>query len=140
MLFDYIQYLPYEIISIIWNKLSKFQKVFVNKENYLKFNNLIDKMIIRGRYESYIRDIIRNDYKFIFENIFHRRYNDWLYRRYDYKYDNKIYSNYIDFLLFYTNKNNSRKCYNFINLQLQLSELKKKGRKNNRLIYNKWSN
>ena len=97
-------------------------------------------MIIRGRYESYVRDIIRNDYNFIFENIFHRRYNDWMYRRYDYKYNNKIYSNYIDFLLFYANKNNSRKCYNLINLQLRLCEVKKKGCKNNRSIYNKWSN
>ncbi len=61
MLFDIIPYLPDEIIYIIYCKIKPSQLIFLNKENYYKYNHLVDTLIIKGRYDSYIRDIIRND-------------------------------------------------------------------------------
>ena len=139
MLFDYIQYLPNEIIHIIWNNVSTIQKFFLNKEHYNTYNHLIDTIIPQGRYESYIRDIVRHDCNYVFKYLIHNKFNTWL-QIYNYKYDNIIFSDFINFLLFYSKNNNSSKCNNSINLSLQLSELKKKGRKNNRIKYNKWSN
>ena len=138
-MFNYIQYLPDEILNIIWNYLNPIHKIFINKDYYNKFNYLIDNLISKGRYESYIRDVVRNDSNFIFKNILNRQFNNWL-QISDYKYNNIIYSNYILFLLFFSNKNNSNKCNNQINLQLQLSGLKKNWYKNNRIKYNQWSN
>tara|TARA_B100001093_G_scaffold507866_1_gene569082 strand:+ start:3026 stop:3445 length:420 start_codon:yes stop_codon:yes gene_type:complete len=139
MLFDIIEYLPDDIINIIFNKINVFQLIFLNKEYYHKFNYLVDSKINIGRYDSYVRDIVRNDYSFIFENILIRKINFWLLRK-NYLYNNVIYNDFLDFLLFYCKNNNSNKCSHLIYLQLDLSGLKKKRPKNNRIKYNRWSN
>ena len=142
MLLEYILYLPDEIVTIIWSYVCNENKIFINKEYYLKYNYLIDNIIdygSYGRYESYIRDIIRLDFIFVFTQILERKYTFFLRIR-NYKYNNVIYSNFLMFLLYFCNKNNAQKCSNLINLQLSLSGLKKERRKNNRLKYNKWSN
>ena len=137
MLFNLITYLPDDIIKIIWYKILPKYKIFINKENYIKFNYLIDQNITN--HDSYIRDIIRNDSSYVFYYILQRCFNNWL-QMYNYKYKGVIYTNYINFILFYMQQNNSSKCNNLINLQLNLCELKKKLYKNNRIKYNKWSN
>ena len=45
MLFDLVPKLPDDIIEIIWSKLNHKNKIFLNKENYIKFNYLIDGLI-----------------------------------------------------------------------------------------------
>ena len=131
--------LPNEIMEIIWSNISSRDKIFLNKSYYLKNNNLIDNIIISNRYESYIRDIVRNNYVFVFKYMLQRNYNSWI-KIYNYRYNDTIYSNYIFFLLNFSNIHNSQKCKTLINLQLNLSRLKKDWCKNNRIKYNKWSN
>ena len=139
MHFELIKYFPDDIIAKIWSFININNKVFINKEHYIKHNKLIDNFISNGRYESYIRDIIRHDAAFVFQNLLHR--NFYIFLNIDnYRYDDIIYGNYILFLLYFSNKNNSQKCSNLINLQLSLSGLKKKRCKNNRIKYNRWSN
>jgi hypothetical protein len=137
MLFQWIQHLPDEIINIIWSKLNPCHIIFLNKENYKKFNYLIDGMVCN--YESYIRDIIRNDYIFSFNYILNRQFKYWLHKR-NYRYNDVIFPDYIHFLLNYSISNKASKCNKLINLQLNLSGLKKEWRKNNRIKYNKWNN
>jgi hypothetical protein len=137
MVFDYIQYLPDDIIDIIFEKLSPYKKMFLNKELYIKFNPIIDPYINNS--ENYIRDIIRKDYSLVFKFIVERKFKKWLCMR-NYSYNNIIYPDYVHFLLFFTSTNNAYKCNNLINLQLNLSGLKKEWRKNSRIKYNKWSN
>ena len=137
MLFDLVQKLPDDIIEIIWNKLNHKNKIFLNKENYTKFNYLIDGLVTN--HGSYIRDIIRNDYSFSFQYILERRFIHWLHKL-NYKFANIIYPDYINFILNYCASNNSSNCGYLINLQLNLSGLKKEWRKNSRIKYNKWSN
>ena len=139
MLFDLISYLPDEIIAIIWSFLNIRNKIFINKENYLKYNNQIDKYIIHRRYESYVRDIVRHDASFVFKYILQKNLTSFL-KVENYRYNNVIYKNFLLFLLAFSNKNNSQRCNNVINLQLSLSGLNKKWYKNNRIKYNKWSN
>ena len=137
MLFNLIIYLPDDIIKIIWEKTAAKYKIFINKENYIRFNSLIDENIYN--YDSYTRDIIRNDYAYVFYYMIQRYFDGWLHLC-NYRYDGVMYTNYIHFLLFYSDQNNSSKCKNLINLQFNLSRLKKKLYKNNRIKYNKWTN
>ena len=137
MLFNLITYLPDDIIKIIWKKVHAKYKIFINKENYIKLNSLIDENIYN--YDSYTRDIIRNDCAYVFYYMIQRSFNDWQHL-YNYKYNQVIYTNYIHFLLFYSHKNNSSKCKNIINVQLNLSRFKNELYKVNRIKYNKWNN
>jgi hypothetical protein len=135
MIYDLFKYLPDDVVILIWNKLHITQKIFINKEYYLKYYYLIDSIINKGRYDSYIRDIIKNDYIFVFKNIIQNKFKLWS-QKINYKYKNIIYYDFIEFIIFYSNKNNSHKCHNLIMLQ---SGFKKKQRKNNKITYNKWS-
>ena len=139
MIFDIIPYLPEEIVNIIFSKLNPLQLIFINKEYYYKLNHLVDTIITKGRYDSFLRDIIRHDYNFVFKNILHRKFNNWILFK-NYKYKNTTYPDFVHFLLFYSKNNNSHRCNDLINLQLQLSGLKKDWCKNNRIKYSQWIN
>ena len=117
-MFNLIQYLPNDILLIIWQKISPYNKIFINKENYIIYNYLIDNAV--KRYESYIRDIIRNDCSYIFNFILKRQFNSFNQIK-NYRYYNTNYSNYIYFILYYCQINNSHKCLNLLNLHLDLS-------------------
>ena len=123
-MFDLINNVPNDIIAIIWKYLSPYNKIFLNKECYLKYNNLIDHLIITERYENYIRDIIRKDYSFVFYYLFNRKFINWMIMH-NYKYKDIIFTDYIHFILYYSSSNNSHKCNKIANLELQLLGLKK---------------
>ena len=133
-----MNFLPDEIINIIFNFMSPISKIFLNKTYYIKYNCFIDLIITKERYDSYIRNILRNDDHFVFNMLVQRKFGYWLSRT-NYLYKNTTYYNYVLFLIYYSNKYNSHKCNNIINIQLNLSELKKKECKNNKIKYNKWS-
>ena len=68
--------LPNEILDIIFYYLNTREKIFLNKKYYIKYNDYIDQHIIN--YSSYVRDIIRLDYSFVFEYIIYRNFNKWI--------------------------------------------------------------
>jgi hypothetical protein len=137
MLFALMENLPDDIIALIWGHFNASNKIFLNKEYYSKYNNLIDKLIPR-RYESYIRDIIRNDCSFVFKNLLDRKFIKWI-LMHNYKYNDVIYTDYIHFILYYSSLNKSHKCNNILNLELRLLGLKKDWRTNSRIKNNRWS-
>jgi len=108
MQLDELSRLPDEILSIIFEDISPRQKIFLNKEYYLQFNYLIDQIIGTG-YESYIRDIIRNDCAFVFHHLLARNFSKWLTNN-NYHYKRSIYPNFICFLIDYSRENNAFKC------------------------------
>ena len=59
-------YLPDDILQIIWNYINPKYKIFLNKYLYNKYHYLISNLVNN---KSYIRDIIRLDYSFVFENF-----------------------------------------------------------------------
>jgi hypothetical protein len=102
-----IQKLPDEIISIIKEYIPHFHLVFVNKQNYKLYHPLIKKYIYN--YENYIRDIVREDHSFVFEQILNENYKRWMtIKKYTYK--NIIYNNYIYFIISYCIDNQSNNC------------------------------
>ena len=130
--------LPEELIDIIFEGISPRQKIFLNKQYYTQFNYLIDQ-IIGARYDSYVRDIVRNNCAFTFQHLLERNFSKWL-TICNYHYKQSIHDNYICFLIEFSRENNAYKCSKLINVQLQLSRLKKDWYKNSRVKYNKWTN
>ena len=114
MKLDIINTFPNDIISHIFFLLSVKKKIFLSKSYYNKYNHYIDRIIKDNMIESYIRDIVRKDYIFSFKNIFNRNITHWmLMTNYPYS-KNIVFSNYLEFLKYYTKKNNSEKCLLFI--------------------------
>ena len=130
-----IDNLPCDILNIVWDKINPIQKIFLNKTLYNKYNYLIDKLI--NNYESYVRDIIRLDYIFVFNNILLRNFDNWVIRN-NYHYSNIVYPSFIYFLYNFAHKNQSYKCMNLINVNLQISKLKKLNCKEYKIKKKKW--
>lgn len=138
MHFNELSRLPDDILSIIFNCISPKQKIFLNKEYYSHYNYLVDQ-IVGTRHDSYVRDIIRNNCTFVFHHLLARNFDKWLTSN-NYHYKRSIYSNYISFLIDFCRENNASKCSEIINVQLQLSGLKKDWCNSSRIKYNKWTN
>ena len=119
VLIDYIKkYIPFKEI------------VFINKEYYLLYHPFIKKMIIKNNYENYIRDTIRRDHHFVFEQMTKENWKRWLSIR-DYRYKNSIYSNYIYFLKDFCLINDSTNCRNVLNSFLKEQGIGKNQHKKN---------
>lgn len=71
----YIDLLPNEILDIIFEKLVPSEKIFLNKKNYYKYHYIIKNKIQPRLYESYLRDIIRFNYVFVFKEIIKENFN-----------------------------------------------------------------
>ena len=106
----YLNLLPDDIIKeYIFPKLSPEILVWLTKENYIKYHYVIKNIIPKYSIESYIRDIIRNDYSFIFNYILDEQFIKWLTMK-KYTYKSYIFENYFTFLMQFCIDNNSNKC------------------------------
>ena len=132
---QFLQFLPDDILNIIFNYIKPHHKIFINKYYYIKYNYLIDDYIYR--YESYVRDIIRYNANFVFERMLERNFIKWITPTH-YTYNNNIYNNYISFLLAFAQDNQAFKCLEIINLKLIESKLKNVCCKNTRTKNKKW--
>jgi hypothetical protein len=110
-LFIQINELPSEIINLVKEYIPKTTLVFLNKTNYILYHFLLKKNI--KNYENYVRDIIRKDNYFVFENIIKDNYEKWLQNK-NCIYKNMIFKNYIYFILYFCIENESSKCRYFI--------------------------
>jgi len=119
VLIDYIkEYIPFK------------QMVFSSKEYYLLYHAFIKNMILKNNYENYIRDTIRRDHYFVFEQMTKENWKRWLSIR-DYRYKNSIYSNYIYFLKDFCLINDSTNCRNVLNSFLKEQGIGKNQHKKN---------
>ena len=79
--------------------------VWLDKTNYIKYHSCIEKQIKHrptsnypsGVYESYVRDIVRMDYSFVFEQILNDNIQKWIRIR-NYRFKDKIYNTYLNFV------------------------------------------
>ena len=119
VLIDYIkEYIPFK------------QMVFSSKEYYLLYHAFIKNMILKNNYENYIRDTIRRDHYFVFEQMTKENWKRWLSIR-DYRYKNSIYSNYIYFLKDFCLINDSTNWRNVLNSFLKEQGIGKNQHKKN---------
>jgi hypothetical protein len=137
LLLKNISYLPEEIINIIKEYIPKTTWVFLTKTHYLLYHKLIKNHI--NCYESYIRSIIKNDNDFVFERIFQENYKIWL-NKYNYRYQNIIFKNYLFFIIDYCVVNGSSRCKLIIDNFLKEHGLLKNLHKKNIIKYIKWKN
>ena len=132
--------LPREIIEEnIWPYISIYIKLWLNKSYYIRYHHHTKKCIPYNLYESYVRNMIRNDYSFITERLLYDNFDDWI-KILKYPYKDTLYNNYIFFLLHYAIENSSTKSKNLINNYLRISGYEKKWHKKNSIKYIRWSN
>lgn len=96
--------------------------VWLDKTSYIKHHYCIEHLIKHrpsitypsGVYDSYVRDIIRLDYSFVFQQLINDKISNWK-KINNYRYKDKIYNSYLYFLFDYALDNNSVKCRKIIN-------------------------
>jgi len=109
--FDLLSKLPQDLLdNYIFPHLDYNLKIFLNKEFYNNINSrfFIEKKI-GTNFEIYLREIIRRDYSFIFQNIINEKLDRW-FKKSNYKFYGIIYQNYLFYLLDYSIKYKSPKC------------------------------
>jgi hypothetical protein len=136
-LFTYINSLPIEIIKIIKSFIPLSRLLFLNKELYFEHHKIVKQMVPFELYDNYIRDMIRKDALFVFEQIIKENLKHWLKMK-KYKYENIVHDNYYYFLTSYCIENKSTKCRNLLKGFLENLGISKNQHKNNRIINIKW--
>jgi len=127
--------LPEELIILIKDYIPVTKIISVNKTNYSLYHYLLKKHI--PKYENYIRDVIRRDCDFVFNNLLIENYNKWFEIK-NYIYKNMIFKNYIYFVIHYCIENESSKCRSVIKDFLKEHGLCKNRHKKNIVKYIKW--
>jgi len=130
-----INVLPTELVSLIKEYIPQKNLVFVDRTNYSLYHHLLKRYI--PKYENYIRDMIRRDNYFVFENIVRENYKKWFEIK-SYIYKNMVFKNYIYFINNYCIENQSPKCRFFINNFLKELGLCKNLHKKNIVKYIRW--
>jgi hypothetical protein len=145
-----INNLPKELVDYIFQYLKPITLVFLNKKYYQLHHPSIKLYLcnIKHQYSNYIRDIIRRDNDFVFSFIIEENWKNWLnFKNYSFK--DKIFMNYIYFLIDYCFTYDSNKCKDIIYEKLDNYEkwqdnkgLSKNLHKKNlvKIIKRKWTN
>jgi len=129
-LLERIVSLPNVLMDYIKDYIRFQEIVFCSKEYYLLYHPFIREMMLKNNYENYIRDTIRRDHSFVFEQITRENWKRWLAIR-DYRYKNSVYSNYLYFLKDFCLINDSTNCRNFLNIFLKEQGIGKNQHKKN---------
>jgi hypothetical protein len=132
-----IQYLPHDLICIIREYVPKKIWIFTNRENYFMYHIFLKPYI--NNYENYIRDTIRRDNYFVFDRIIRENYKKWWDINH-YLYKNKIFKNYLYFVIHYCIENDSNNCRNIVMIFLKEHGLDKNLHKKNIVKYIRWKN
>lgn len=134
-----LQRIPADIIKYIKQFLPLTTLVWLDKKTYLDNHHIIYKLIPNNSYESYVRDMIRNDNHFVVSCLMRENFHRWSsYKKYLYK--NTIYIDFNYFLLDFCRENNSTNCSNIIKEYFKDSRLGKNQHKKNIVRNIKWSN
>ena len=122
--------IPDELIDIIKSYLPIKSVVFLNKVNYLQHHSLVRNFISRSQLENYIRDMLRRDCVFVFNQILCENYKKWM-KINHYVHNQVMYYNYIFFIKDYCIQHESPKCRQIVNDFLTEKGLSKNKHKNN---------
>ena len=99
--------LPDDIIRVIQEYIPINVLRFTNKISYVAYHLQVREMLYN--YESYIREVVKRDYSFIFNIIVRENIQKWNNSK-KYLYKNVIYASYIYFILNYCLEHNSELC------------------------------
>jgi len=113
------------IKKYIYSFIPKDHLIWTTKECYLQNHDVIvNLMIEKGLFDSYIRMIIRKDFDFIFEHIMSTKLalRNW---KQKYQYGNTKYLNYYSFIDYYAFNNNSHKIRSMLFTNVYRKKYKK---------------
>ena len=113
-----INIMPDDIKYYIWKYLRVHTVMITNKKNYVLYH----KYLRPYNREQHIRNIIKKDYEFVFQQLLFENVEKWLNLK-DFIYKNHIYKNYIYFLILFCIEYESNRCYNMINNFLKQKQL-----------------
>ena len=130
--------LPNEVCNKIFSYVRDEEKIFVNKECYLRYHHLLKDKINSKNYDNYLRDIIRTDATLVLNQLLEENYEKWLTKR-KRIHKNVIYSNYIDYLIGLCMDYESTKCRELINNFYENKGLSKNLHKKNRSNNKRWT-
>lgn len=115
--------LPYELSDIIFSYLPDISKLRLNKYYYEKYHSMVKKIIKKGKCESYIRCMIRQDNNFIIKHLIKENYIIWTGMT-DYYNQGLEFFNYVIFLKYYCDEYKSAKCEEEINKYIKENAVK----------------
>ena len=111
MFFNLISTLPLEIKEIIYYFICDEVKSNLTKKIFmLNYENKIKKI---PYYNSYLRYLIRNEHNFILKINLNLKKEHW-YNLKNWKYNNRIFSNYLFYLKYYAQQQNKNNIYQTI--------------------------
>ena len=139
MAIHYIYQFPYHIVEQIWYWLDAKSKILVSKEFYFKYHHMLLSDNIITQKDNYIRNMIRNDYSFVFNLLINENIDMWLKNK-QFLYKNINYSNYLQYLLDITTLYNAFGCRNLLLKELRLRDYDKNLSKKKRVRNLKWTN
>ena len=142
-----IKNLPKELITFIFDYIRPVVLVSLNRSYYALYHPSIKYYLcnVKHQYDNYVRDIVRRDNSFVFSQVLQENYRHWLHFH-NYYYKEKMYINYLYFLIDYCVVYDSNKCRELIQSMLYSSneskDLSKNQHKKNlvKIIKRKWMN
>jgi hypothetical protein len=138
-LYKGIRKLPVFIIDFISKYVPNIVYVWLNREYYFKYHHLLSKYMNQKNREDYIRQIVRKDDYFVFNQLLLENYSWWL-KMTKYLHKDGIYANYLMFLNFYSLEYDSFKCKELITNLLKELGLSKNQHKKNIIRNIRWKN
>ena len=100
--------LPEELVDIIHSYIPNQVILWTCREKYFTHHSLVYN-ILTIEYDTYIRNILRNDYHILFGVVLRENFNRWtIFKKYRYR--QNVYKNYFTFLLEFSRENNAVKC------------------------------
>ena len=139
-----INQLPQELKDTIFEYVRPVVLQTLNKSYYLLHHASIKHYLcnVKHQYDNYVRDIVRRDNSFVFNQVLQENYKHWLHFH-NYHYKEKNYINYLYFLMDYCLLYDSNKCKELIQSALYGSNVVSKNQhKKNlvKIIKRKWMN
>jgi hypothetical protein len=104
-----IDNLPIELVDYIKDYIPPTTLVWLNKKNYLLYNEKIRGIISDNRFEDYIRDMVRQNNIFVMKHIINENIHRWIKLK-RWRYKNIIYFDYIHFVYNYATRHQSFNC------------------------------
>jgi phosphoribosyl-ATP pyrophosphohydrolase len=134
---QHIFLLPDDVIRVIQEYIPARIIQFTNKISYVAYHLQLRNVIYN--YESYVREVVKRDYSFIFAQIIRENIEKWNNIK-KYLYKNVIYASYIYFILNYCLEHNSQKCITVLSSFLKQHGLCQNQHKKNITKHIRWKN
>jgi hypothetical protein len=137
-----INRLPDELVREIYDYLPGLTKMVLSKTLYNKHHSCVKRSITTlNLYDNYVRDMIRQDFSFIFNSICTENLKYWIKPK-KCTYKNKTFATYSDLLENLCFETNSTKCRNELKEVFENAGLSKNRHKKNivKIIKREWTN